>query len=123
MTSPTLLRRLDDRVLGSGTSRSSDGLRSAAGVVVRVSQLVLLALAAVLALAVVFVLAPVNEGNTIVAWVLAAADQVAGPLRDVFSIASRPLRALANYGLAAVVYAVASSLVGRLRPAPVRRPV
>lgn len=110
MATSSTLRRLDDRVL------SGPGVRSAAGVVVRVSQLVLLALAISLLLAVVFVVLPVNEGNDIVSADLALADQVAGPLRDVFAFDDRALRAAANYGLAAALYLVVAKLLGRLRP-------
>ncbi len=112
MTAPAALRRLDSRVLAGASSPGARGVRRG---VARVSQLVLLAFATVLVLAVVFVVGPVNEANSVVSFVLAAADQVAGPLRDVFSLDSRPLRAAANYGLAAALYAVLASLVGRLR--------
>ncbi len=114
MSSSTALRRLDDRVLGTGAY--GPALRSALRAVVQVSQLVLLALAAVLVLAVVFVVAPVNEANAVVTAVLAGADQVAGPLRDVFALDSRPLRATANYGLAAAVYVLLATVLRRLRP-------
>lgn len=113
MSAPQALRRLDDRVLGR--AREGHGVRQAVALTVRISQLVLLAFAAALLLAIVFVAAPVNEANSIVSADLALADQVAGPLRDVFAFDSRPVRAGANYGLAAVVYLALSRALGLLR--------
>lgn len=114
------LRRLDDRLLARfrrppGSPRPplvKDVLRS----VVRVSQLVLVALALVLLLAVAAVVLPTDEDNVLVRGVLDLALQVAGPFATVFDIEGRNARAAANYGLGAAVYLVVGTLLGRLAP-------
>lgn len=117
---PSVLRRLDDRLLSRfrrppGTARPPL-LRDVLATVVRVAQLVLVALAVLLLLAVAAVVLPTDEDNPLVRFVLDAALQVAGPFATVFDIASRNLRAAANYGLGAAVYLVLSKVLGRLAP-------
>ena len=113
MAVPSFLRRLDDRVLGRpGGSAASGVLRG----VVRVSQLVLVALALLLLLAVAAVVLPTDEQNVLVRGVLDGALQVAGPFATVFDVQSRQLRAAANYGLGAAVYLLAAKLLGGLAP-------
>lgn len=107
------LQNLDDRVLGprgSGHAAWREVLR----VVVAISRLVFLLLAALLLLAIALVVLPANENNTIVSHVLDAAFRVAGPFRTVFDVANRSVRAAANYGLAAGVYALIAYLLGRV---------
>ncbi len=125
MASPAILRRLDDRFLrrrpagGDETAAGGgDGLRSFLGVFARVSALVLTVLALVLVAAVVLVVAPTNESNVLVRWVLDAADQVAGPFATVFDISGRAARAAANYGLGAAVYLLLAKVVTRVAPSP-----
>jgi hypothetical protein len=142
MRMPRALRSLDDRVLGSGrgdaapagpgdgegdggghhvqpagsrpATRTGDGPASVLRAVWRVARLVLLALALVLVVAVAFTLLPTNEDNVIVRNVLSLAGTVAGPFQDVFQLEDDERERIANYGLAAVVYLVLSSVVGKL---------
>ena len=136
---PTALRSLDDRVLRSrrgseppaedrshdeGTTRverrparrpgNGDGLPSFLAVLWRVCRLVLLALALLLVLAIAFILLPTNDDNVIVRNVLSFGEDVAGPFKDVFTSDDEDRRRISNYGLAAVVYLVLSTVVGKL---------
>jgi hypothetical protein len=91
-----------------------DGLASFLAVVWRVARLVLLALGLLLLVAVAFLLLPANEDNVIVSNVLSLADRVAGPFRDVFTVEDPDRMRIFNYALAAAVYFVVGSVVGKL---------
>ncbi len=93
---------------------SGDGLSAVLAVVWRISRLVFVALAVVLLLAVAFILLPANEDNVIVRNVLSLAETVSGPFKDVFQDDDMDRMRIYNYGLAAVVYFVVGSIVGKL---------
>lgn len=114
MAVPSLLRRLDDRVLGRRTGPRRPLLRDLLSAVARVAALVLLGCALLLVAAVAAVVLPTDESNVLVKGVLDGALRVAGPFATVFDLDGREARAAANYGLAAVVYLVGSRLVARL---------
>ena len=114
MALPSLLRRLDERVLGPRTGTRRPLLRGLLSAVARVASLVLLGCALLLVAAVAAVVLPTDETNVLVKGVLDGALRVAGPFATVFDVESRAARAAANYGLAAVAYLVASRLVARL---------
>lgn len=100
---------------GGGSSASTGkGLSEFLATVYKISRLVFLLLAAVVILGIVFVFVPVNEQNVIVRNVLSLAETVAGPFKDVFSIEDPENNVAANYGLAAGVYFLLSTLVGKL---------
>jgi hypothetical protein len=63
---------------------------------------------------IVLVLLEANRDNTVVDAVLDAARWLATPFRDVFSLDSHKENVAVNYGLAALVFAVAGGLVARL---------
>ena len=132
MQLPAFLRSLDDRLLGdrlrgrpangsrtpddagARPARKHDGLPTFLSVVYRISRLVFLLLALALVLAIVLILAPANDANTIVRNVFDLAEQVAGPFKDVFTVMDPDRMKVVNYGVAAVVYFLASVLVGKL---------
>ncbi|MFP5218656.1 MAG: hypothetical protein ACLGIG_02805 [Actinomycetes bacterium] len=93
---------------------AGDVVREVLGVVWTVSRYVFLALAAIVVVGIVLTLAPTNEDNSLVSAGLSAAEWATGPFRDVFTPDGENLQVLLNYGLAAVVYLVAASLVQRL---------
>ena len=95
-------------------ARGGDGVSSFLATVWRISRLVLLALAVLLVLAVAFLVLPANEDNVIVRNVLDWAESVAGPFRDVFDADDEDRRRIYNYLLAAVVYFIAATVVGKL---------
>lgn len=136
------LRKLDDRVLGNrlrrkpppeqvdppveqpageragaapAPHRSGNGVRKALGIIYRVSRVVFVLLALVVLIAIAFILIPTNPDNLFVRAVLDLAATIAGPLKDVFTVADDPQRQLAvNYAIAAVLYVFAGLLVTRL---------
>ena len=133
MPLPAFLRSLDNRLLGNRLrgqpagggrtaddeagappARKHDGLPTFLSVVYRISRLVFLLLALALVLAIVLILAPANDANSIVRNVFDLAEQVAGPFKDVFTVMDPDRMKVVNYGVAAVVYFLASVLVGKL---------
>lgn len=92
----------------------SGGLAAALALLWRLLRLALLACALLLALALAFLVLPTNRHNGVVSWVLSSAHTVAGPLRDVFAVQNPDRQREYNYALAAVVYLVLASVVGRL---------
>lgn len=96
---------------------TSDGFREFLAVVARVSRLVFLALALIVGLGILFTVAPTNEDNVLVRFVLDVANAVAGPFRDIFTVDDNAERELVvNYGFAAGVYLLLSVLVPKLVP-------
>jgi hypothetical protein len=63
---------------------------------------------------IVLVLLEANRGNEVVRWLLDAAAWLAEPFDNVFSLDGRKDRIAVNYGLAALVYALAGGLIARL---------
>ena len=143
MRMPSALKSLDDKVLNRRTTERAEepypdeprrserevverqqkspggstgsGLREALAIVGRVSALVLFALAAVLVLGILFVLAPTNPDNSVVELVRDVANAAAGPFRDVFTVSDDADREIVvNYALAALVYVIGATLVGKL---------
>lgn len=105
------VERTEERTTSRG---NGDGLQKVLATVWRISRLVLIALALLMVLAIAFLILPANEDNVIVSNVLDWADTVAGPFRDVFNADDEDRRRIYNYGLAAVVYFVIGSIVGKL---------
>jgi len=68
----------------------------------------------IIVLGIVLVLLEANPRNTIVEAVLDAARFLAGPFDDIFDPSGRKTRIAVNWGLAAVVYAIAGGLIARL---------
>jgi hypothetical protein len=60
------------------------------------------------------VLLEANRDNSVVDWVLDAARWLATPFRDVFTLDSHKADVAVNYGLAALVFAVAGGLIARV---------
>jgi hypothetical protein len=63
---------------------------------------------------IVLVLLEANRSNEVVRWLLDAAAWLAEPFDNVFSLDGRKDRIAVNYGLAALVYALAGGLIARL---------
>lgn len=93
---------------------NGDGLQTFLATVWRIARLVLLALALVLVVAIACVLLPTNEDNVIVRNALDLGERVAGPFKDVFTVDDPERMRIYNYGLAAAVYVVLGSIVGKL---------
>lgn len=64
-------------------------------------------------LGIVLVLLEANRDNAIVDWLVGAGQFLAEPFADIFQPDGRKARVAVNWGLAAVLYAIAGSLVAR----------
>jgi hypothetical protein len=82
--------------------------------VARVVRLVTSIVVGLLLVAIALVVLEANRDNAIVEALLDAGAWLAAPFDDVFSMDTRKERVAVNYGLAAVVYAIAGGLIARL---------
>jgi hypothetical protein len=102
--------------------RRREGVGASAGRATRrglwtVARLVRLAVSVVvglLVIGIVLVLLEANRDNAIVDWILGAGEFLAEPFDNVFDPDGNKARVGANWGLAALVYAIAGALVVRL---------
>ena len=99
----------------SGGSAAGKAASKGVDLIVKIVRGVLLALALIVVAGIVMALVPTNPENSVVQFVNETASTVAGPFKDVFALSSPKKSISANYGLAAVVYLVLASLVGKLR--------
>jgi hypothetical protein len=98
------------RVAAGGRAAARKGLNGVA----RAVRLVTAVVVGLLVVAIVLVLLEANRDNAIVEALLDAGAWLAEPFDNVFSMDSRKERVAVNYGLAALVYAIAGGLVARL---------
>jgi hypothetical protein len=82
--------------------------------VARVVRLVTSVVVGLLLVAIALVVLEANRDNAIVEALLDAGAWLAAPFDDVFSMDTRKERVAVNYGLAALVYAIAGGLIARL---------
>jgi hypothetical protein len=92
----------------AATARS--GMRGIARIVGLITSVVV----GLIVIGIVLVLLDANRDNAIVDWLVGAAGWLAEPFDNVFSMDSRKERVAVNYGLAALVYALAGGLIVRL---------
>jgi hypothetical protein len=93
---------------GRGAARK--GLTGAARIVRLVTSIVV----GLLLVAILLVVLEANRDNAIVEALLDAGRWLAGPFDDVFSMDTRKERIAVNYGLAALIYAIAGGLIVKL---------
>jgi glycerol uptake facilitator-like aquaporin len=98
------------RMAARGRRASKRGLSGIARVVSLIASIVV----GLLLVAIVLVLLEANRDNAIVDALLDAGAWLAEPFDNIFSMDSRKERIAVNYGLAAVVYAIAGGLIVRL---------
>jgi hypothetical protein len=55
-----------------------------------------------------------NRGNDIVDWIIGAAEFLVQPFDTVFDLDKRKTEVAVNWGLAALIYAIAGTLIARL---------
>lgn len=85
-----------------------------AGLIAGVVRWVGLIFAAILVLHVIFTIGSANADNGIVSWVRDWADSLSIGFKDLFEPTDEKLRVLVNYGIAAIFWLVASSIVAKL---------
>jgi hypothetical protein len=98
------------RAVAGGKAAARKGLWGLA----RAVRLVTAIVVGLLLVAIVLVLLEANRDNAIVDALLDAGAWLAGPFDDVFSMDSRKERIAVNYGLAALIYAIAGGLIARM---------
>ena len=82
--------------------------------IARVVSLITTIVVGLILLGIVLVLLEANRDNAIVDALRDAAAWLAAPFDDVFNLDGRKESVAVNYGLAALVYAVAGSLIARV---------
>ena len=98
------------KLAGRGRGAAKKGLWGAA----RVVRLITSVVVGLLLVAIALVVLEANRDNAIVEALLDAGAWLAGPFDNVFSMDTRKERIAVNYGLAALVYAIAGALIARL---------
>jgi hypothetical protein len=98
------------KLAGRGRGAAKKGLWGAA----RVVRLITSVVVGLLLVAIALVVLEANRDNAIVEALLDAGAWLAGPFDNVFSMDTRKERIAVNYGLAALVYAIAGGLIARL---------
>jgi hypothetical protein len=88
----------------------------ALGVLARVIEIAVAVVALIIAVGVLLVVLEANRSNDIVKAILDAAEWLAGPFKDFFSLDDRKLEVAVNWGLALLVYVlVGRTVAGLLR--------
>ena len=98
------------KLAGRGRGAAKKGLWGAA----RVVRLITSVVVGLLLVAILLVVFEANRDNAIVEALLDAGAWLAGPFDNVFSMDTRKERIAVNYGLAALIYAIAGALIARL---------
>jgi hypothetical protein len=80
----------------------------------RIVRLITSVVVGLLVVAILLVVLEANRDNAIVEALLDAGAWLVGPFDNVFSMDTRKERIAVNYGLAALVYAIAGGLIARL---------
>ena len=71
-------------------------------------------MAAIIVVGILLVVLKANKSNEVVKDVLDAARFLVGPFKNIFSLHSQKATTAVNWGIAAVVYLFAGSLIARL---------
>jgi hypothetical protein len=95
-------------------ARSRGAARKGLWGAARIVRLITSVVVGLLLVAIVLVLLEANRDNAIVEALLDAGAWLAGPFENVFSMDTRKERIAVNYGLAALIYAIAGALIARL---------
>jgi hypothetical protein len=97
-------------------ARAGAGLAARRGLsgVARIVSLVTSVVVGLILVAIVLVLLEANRDNAIVDWLVGAGDFLTQPFHGVFQPEGRKAMVAVNWGLAAVIYGFAGSLIARL---------
>src|SRR5918999_2092985 len=111
----TAIRRLrGHRRTRSERPRAARVARRGLWGVARIVRLITSVVVGLIVLAIVLVLLEANRDNAIVDWFVGAGDTLSEPFHGVFSLDGRKANVAVNWGLAALVYALAGGLIARL---------
>jgi hypothetical protein len=106
----------------STAARRSPGVGARAGLAARrgawgfarIVSLITSVIVGLIVIGIVLVLLEANRDNAIVDWLVNAAHTLVGPFDNVFKPDGHKARVGINWGLAAVIYAIAGNLIARL---------
>jgi len=112
--SPGLRRSAGTRRSRGIGPRAGDAARRGARGVARIVSLITSIVVGLIVLAIVLVLLEANRDNAIVDWLVGAGQFLADPFDNVFKLDGRKARVAVNWGLAAVIYAIAGGMIARL---------
>jgi hypothetical protein len=94
--------------------RAGGAARRGAWGVARIVSLITSVVVGLIVIGIVLVLLEANRDNAIVDWLVGAGKFLAQPFDNVFQLDGRKARVAVNWGLAALIYAFAGSLIARL---------
>jgi hypothetical protein len=100
----------------SGRTGSRAGFAARRGLwgVARIVSLITSVVVGLIVVGIILVLLEANRDNAIVDWLVGAGQFLAEPFDNIFQLDGRKARVGVNWGLAAVLYAIAGSLIARL---------
>ena len=82
--------------------------------VARIVRLITSVVVGLIVVGIILVLLEANRDNAIVDWLVGAGDWLSQPFHGIFEPDGRKAMVAVNWGLAAVVYAIAGGLVARM---------
>jgi hypothetical protein len=82
--------------------------------VARIVRLITSVVVGLIVVGIILVLLEANRDNAIVDWLVGAADYLSKPFHGIFQPDGRKAMVAMNWGLAALIYAFAGSLIARL---------
>jgi hypothetical protein len=82
--------------------------------VARIVRLITTVVVGLIVLGIILVLLDANRSNAIVDWLVGAGQFLAQPFDNIFQPNGHKARVAVNWGLAAVLYAIAGSLIARV---------
>jgi hypothetical protein len=82
--------------------------------VARIVRLITMVVVGLIVLGIILVLLDANRNNAIVDWLVGAGQFLAQPFDNIFQPNGHKARVAVNWGLAAVLYAIAGSLIARV---------
>jgi hypothetical protein len=99
----------------AGRARAKAGFAARRGVwgVARIVSLITSVVVGLIVVAIILVLLEANRDNAIVDWLVGAGDWLSKPFHGVFEPDGRKAMVAVNWGLAAVIYAIAGGLIAR----------
>jgi hypothetical protein len=109
----TIARRSRRVAARSGRARVKLAARGGLWGAARIVRLITTVVVGLILIGIVLVLLEANRDNAIVDWLIGAAHWLVGPFDDIFQPDGRKAHVAINWGLAAALYALAGSLIGR----------
>ena len=98
----------------SASSRAGLAARRGLSGVARIVSLITSIVVGLIVVGIVLVLLEANRDNAVVDWLVGAAQFLVEPFDNIFQLDGRKATVAVNWGLAALLYGIAGSLIARL---------